>query len=152
MKTMFLLLAILVLCTSSAQAGKLPPKEAPAGQAPWTSAKSATLEGFEGAFPPAGWTLSTTDAAHTWIRDTQAPYSGRAAARVAWQDAVVQDERLSFSWPVGAGEDLHFATQGSVYWSANADFTVEVDGVEVYSFAARNAGVSWRWEHVTVDP
>jgi hypothetical protein len=151
MRKMFTLLAIVVLGATAAQAGKLPPREAPVGRQPWTSAKAATLEGFEGAFPPAGWTLAATDAAHTWLRDTQAPYSGLAAARVTWQDAVAQDERLSFSWPVGTGEDLYFATQGSVYWAANADFTVEVDGVEVYSFAARNTGVSWRWEHVTVD-
>lgn len=151
MNRLLMLLAVMALAAPAAEAGKLPPKEAPAGQAPWTSAKMATLEGFEGAFPPAGWTLSTTDAAHTWIRDTQAPYSGRAAARVTWQAAMVQDERLVFSWPVGAGEDLYFATQGSVPWSANADFTVEVNGVEVYSFQAQNGGTSWLWEYVQVD-
>ncbi|MBK8165156.1 MAG: hypothetical protein IPK64_04215 [bacterium] len=151
MNRLLTILAVLAMAASAAQAAKLPPKEAPAGQAPWTSAKAATLEGFEGAFPPAGWTLSTTDAAHTWLRDTQAPYSGQAAARVTWQAAMAQDEQLSFAWPVGAGEDLYFATQGSVPWSANADFTVEINGVEVYSFQAQNGGTSWLWEYVQVD-
>ncbi len=146
-----LALVVLALAAPVAQAAKLPSKEAPGAQQPWTSAKMAVLEGFEGAFPPVGWTLSTTDAAHTWIRDTQAPYSGQAAARVTWQAAMVQDERLSFTWPVAVGEDLFFATQGSVPWSAYADFTVEVNGVEVYSFHAQNGGTSWLWEYVQVD-
>lgn len=159
MRLLITMLAVAVMAAPAARAAKLPPKEAPAAHGPWTSAegagksaaKSAVLEGFEGAFPPTGWTLAATDAAHTWARDTQAPYSGAAAARVTWQAAVMQDERLSFSWPVAAGEDLFFATQGSVPWSANADFTVEVDGTEVYSFRARNGGTSWLWEHVQVD-
>ncbi len=109
------------------------------------------LEGFEGAFPPAGWTSGVTDAHHTWARDTLVPFSGTAAARVSWNAGGHQDETLSFAWPVGSGEDLFFATQGSTYWSAHADFTVAVDGTVVYSFHADNAGASWRWEYVQVD-
>ena len=146
-----LTMTLVTLLATAAQAAKLPPREAPGPQPAWTADKLYVLEGFEGAFPPVGWTLATTDAAHTWLRDTLVPYQGQAAAKVAWQAGLVQDEVLSFSWPVAAGEDLFFATQGSTFWTANANFTVEVNGTEVYDFHADNAGTSWLWEYVQVD-
>lgn len=151
MKRSIMLVLAISLVAGSALAQKLPPREAPGRQLAYTSAKSYVLEGFEGAFPPAGWSQGITNAAHTWSRDTLVPYSGQAAAAVSWQAGSPQDETLAFSWPVGAGEDLFFATQGSVYWSANADFTVEVNGAAVYDFAADNAGASWVWEYVQID-
>lgn len=151
MKRLILLVTASALLAGTAFGAKEPTREAPGRQSAYTADKSAVLEGFEGAFPPAGFTLGVTDARHTWVRDTLAPYSGTAAAKVSWTSAGRQDETLSFAWPVAAGEDLFFANQGSIYWSAHADFTVAVDGVQVYSFHADNAGTSWRWEYVQVD-
>lgn len=151
MKRLILTAIVLAAWAGNALAAKLPPREASGPQAAYTSAKSYVLESFEGAFPPAGWLHGVTDAAHTWVRDTQVPYQGVAAARVTWQTGTPQDETLSFTWPVGAGEDLFFATQGSTYWTVNADFTVEVNGTQVYSFHADNGGTSWLWEYVQVD-
>jgi hypothetical protein len=140
-----------VLLTGNAVAAKLPPREVPGTRPAYTADKLLPLEGFEGAFPPAGWSHGVTDAAHTWMRDTLVPYSGTAATRVAWQAGAPQDETLSFTWPVAAGEDLFFATQGSVEWTANADFTVEVNGAPVYGFHADHVGGSWVWDYVQVD-
>ncbi|MBK7771781.1 MAG: hypothetical protein IPI48_15010 [bacterium] len=151
MKRLITMVAVAGLVAGTAMAAKLPSKEAPASGRAWSSAKSYVLEGFEGAFPPAGWILGVGDASHTWVRDTQVPYQGAAAAKVGWQAAMPQNEALSFSWPVGAGEDLFFATQGSIYWTMNANFTVEVNGAVVYDFHAANAGTSWLWEYVQVD-
>lgn len=147
----FTLVIAASLVAGSAMAAKLPSKVAPEGRPAWSSAKSYVLEGFEGAFPSAGWSQGVADVVHTWVRDTQVPYQGAAAAKVAWQAGAAQNESLSFSWPVGADEDLMFATQGSTYWTMNANFTVEIDGVEVYDFHADNAGTSWLWEYVQVD-
>lgn len=151
MKRSILVVVALALVIGTAAAAKEPSREAPAQSSAYTADKSAVLEGFEGAFPPAGWTLGVTDARHTWARDTLVPYSGAAAAKVAWHTGGHQDETLSFAWPVGAGDDLFFATQGSTYWAAFADFTVEVNGTPVYDFRADNTGTSWRWEYVQVD-
>lgn len=141
----------LSLLAGAAMAAKLPPREAPGTRPAAVTDKLLVLEGFEGVFPPAGWTHGVTNAGYTWRRDTLVPYSGTAAARVAWQAGSPQDETLSFSWPVAAGEDLCFATQGSQEWSANANFTVEVNGTPVYDFHADNGGASWVWEYVQID-
>ncbi len=151
MKKMIMSVLALSLLAGVASAAKLPPREAPGGRAAYTADKLQVLEGFEGAFPPAGWSQGVTNATHTWMRDTLVPYSGTAAARVSWQAGAPQDESLSFSWPVAADEDLYFATQGSVPWSANANFTVEVGGVPVYDFHSANGGASWVWEYVQID-
>ena len=116
-----------------------------------SQAVRAYLEGFEGAFPPAGWTHTITNAGYTWYQSTNA-FEGNYAAQINWQDASYQNEILSFEHAITAQEfRLHFATMGSVYWAMNADFTVRVDGVVVWSFYNDFTAGSWTWDIVTVD-
>jgi hypothetical protein len=107
------------------------------------------LEGFEGAFPPAGWTQTITNAAYTWKQDSVSPYEGAYAAYVPYD--FTQNEVLSFPAAITAAESyLTFAAMGSVYWCSNADLTVEVNGLTVWSFCA-NATASWTWAMYGVD-
>jgi hypothetical protein len=152
MKRLFTLAIILSLVATGALADKLPSKEAPKGDGvPYIGAKLAVTEDFEGSFPPVGWTQGITNGAYTWQQDFLNPYTGSAAAYIPWQAGSPQDETLSFAWPVDAGDDLFFATAGSVSWCDYANFTVEINGLEVYNFCAENGGVSFAWEEVQVD-
>ncbi|HPF36480.1 hypothetical protein KDK88_06675 [bacterium] len=102
------------------------------------SAISSYSEGFEGAFPPAGWSQGITDPATTWFQSTS-PYEGSYNAGCQWQASVQQDETLSFDQlvDVAGGEYvLSFFAAGSVgqSWDLNDTQTVEVDGLVVWDF------------------
>lgn len=147
-------LAILSLAVAAIAADKVPPRTNDGRNVYRTEAVRAYVEGFEGTFPPAGWTHTITNPAYTWIQDFATPYEGAAAAYVPWQDVIPQDEALSFVHTIdsAANEDhLIFATEGSVYWATNANFTVEVDGVEVYNFLNEFTAGNWIWDTVDVD-
>ncbi|MBN1827343.1 MAG: choice-of-anchor J domain-containing protein [Candidatus Eisenbacteria bacterium] len=112
-----------------------------------------SCEGFEGAFPPAGWTLGTTNPSYTWFKDASS-YEGSYAAKVGWQVGNPQDETLSFSHLINsaAGEDhLTFYTMGSPYWSSNANLTVEVNGAEMFDYSLENQGGTFVWEEYDID-
>lgn len=99
---------------------------------------TAYFEGFEGAFPPAGWSQGITDPATTWFQSTS-PYEGTYNAGVQWQAVTTQDETLSFTQlvDVAGGEYvLQFFAAGSVgqSWDLNDTQTVEVDGLVVWDF------------------
>ncbi|MDX2475687.1 MAG: hypothetical protein QNL91_18500 [Candidatus Krumholzibacteria bacterium] len=152
MKKLLMLAMILSLVASGAMAQKIAPKNAPKGDGvPYITAKLDYTEDFEGAFPPAGWTQGITNPGFTWIQDSLNPYTGTAAAYIPWQTGSPQDETLEFSWPVDVGDALIFATSGSPTWASNGNFTVEVNGTEVYNFDLENAGVAFVWEEVIVD-
>jgi hypothetical protein len=113
------------------------------------------FEGFEGAFPPAGWT-TVANGGHTdieaWYQGSVSVFEGLYAAHCDWDpDLVPQDNVMSFMHTVAAGEDhLNFQIAGSAYWSINYDVTVEVDGVVLYSWAA-NVVDNWVFMLVDVD-
>jgi hypothetical protein len=152
MKKLLVLVMIIMLVASVAMAQKLPSKNAPKGDgAPYITGKADYTEDFEGAFPPAGWTQGVTNPGNTWTQDFLNPYTGSASAYITWQAGSPQDETLSFAWPVDVGDDLSFATSGSAFWATNANFTVEVNGTEVYNFAAEYGGAPFSWTEVIVD-
>ena len=148
------ILAILSLAIAAIAADKVPPRTNDGRNVYRTEAVRAYVEGFEGAFPPAGWLQTITNPAYTWVQDFATPFEGAAAAYVPWQAGIPQDEALSFVYTINsaANEDhLIFATEGSMYWAANANFTVEVDGVEVYNFLNEFTAGNWIWDLVDVD-
>ena len=113
----------------------------------------AYFEGFEGAFPPAGWGQGITNPSYTWVQDTTA-YEGSYAARVGWQTGVPQDERLAFSYTIDVANDenhLTFATMGSPYWSTNANFTVDIGGTVIFDYSLENQGGTFVWEIYDID-
>jgi hypothetical protein len=53
------------------------------------------FEGFEGSFPPTGWTSMTSGAAYPWVQSDLQAYDGIYSAYVQWGEAgQVQDEWL----------------------------------------------------------
>ncbi len=150
----FLVLVLAVAFTGLAVAKEDNPKtlKGPAGFR--SPAVLAYVEGFEGAFPPAGWTHTITNPSYTWLQDFVSYFEGAAAARIPWQDASYQYEVLSFQHFIDVAADeynLSFATMGSTYWTMNADFTVEVDGVEVWSFYDSFTAGNFIWDIVSID-
>ena len=148
------ILAILSLAVAAIAADKVPPRTNDGRNVYRTEAVRAYMEGFEGAFPPAGWTQTITNASYTWIQDFAVPYEGAAAAYIPWQAGSPQNEVLSFTHLIdsAANEDhLIFATQGSVYWSPYATLTVEVNGLEVYNFGTEFTAGNFVWDMVDVD-
>ncbi|MFH1864931.1 MAG: hypothetical protein ABIK85_03535 [Candidatus Eisenbacteria bacterium] len=135
------------------ESSTLPPRECthdvPPG--PGASRSCTYYEGFEGAFPPNGWTQQITYFKYRWRQDSGAPYAGTYAARVAWQDNRQQNEVLAFTHTVEAGEHLLFATMGSKYWTANANFTAEIDGAVVFDFYNDFPGASYEYGIVDID-
>ena len=116
------------------------------------------FEGFEGAFPPAGWTLVSSNP-YTWYQGIS-PYSGNYAAQCDYDETYSgpQDEFLKFNQGIVAGDDhLNFAMMGSYYWStapyANYDMFVTVNGTQVWSWVTERdpLGVNWAWEIFDVD-
>lgn len=112
------------------------------------------FEGFEGAWPPDGWTAMSNSGhadIEAWYQGTNA-YEGAYAATCEWDpDLIPQDNVLSFMHTVTVGEDhLNFWISGSAYWSANYDCTVEVNGDVLYSWAA-NVVDDWVFVLVDVD-
>lgn len=119
----------------------------------------AYSEGFEGAYPPAGWTADTTntgDPTFTWWQDC-APYGtppeGNCVADIRYDPALVpQDELLTFDHAVTASECyLHFHTMGSTDWSMYACLKVEVNGVQVYDYNTDPNAATWVWIPVQID-
>jgi hypothetical protein len=132
---------MIVMVAASLSVAKTPPKSWTLGVAKSEPGMPMVgyFEGFEGAFPPTGWTQVITDVDNTWMRDVDGLYpnafEGAVAAYIPWQADSMQYEVLKFEYKIGPGEDhLNFATMGSPYWSVNATLTVEIDGVEVWSF------------------
>lgn len=86
-------------------------------------------EGFEGVFPPAGWTeIELAPAPYNWAQDPS-PHSGTYSARIQWTAAYAQDEILTtgaidLSTAVPTDLKLAFWIMGSPYWSTNANTEV----------------------------
>lgn len=149
MRKLMLIVLALALVASSAMAAKLPAKQASPSVYSVDFGRSMT-EGFEGAFPPAGWSAGVTNAGYTWYQDAVSFYEGAYAAHIGWQAGLPQDETLSFTYTVATGDALSFWTMGSVYWAAYGNFTVEIDGTTVYDFAAQGLA-DFVWEEIIID-
>jgi hypothetical protein len=152
-RTTFLVLALIALAATPAMAFKDTAKTAPYAMNNGSDTREV-FEGFEGAFPPAGWT-AVANGGHTgllaWYQGTNS-FEGLYAASVDYDPALVpQDNVLSFMHTVAAGENhLNFQISGSAYWSTNYDVTVEVDGMVMYSWAA-NVVDNWVFQLVDID-
>ncbi len=155
-----ILLALLLTCiATTAMAGvKEADRTAPFKQIVNPSQRDL-FEGFEGAFPPAGWTLTSINghsAPETFYQgDTSngTPIEGDHNMVCEWDpDLVDQDNTMEFDYAIAAGEDhLNFFISGSVTWMANYDLAVEIDGTQMYSWQATYAGPDWEDEFVNID-
>ena len=125
----------------------------------WQSSAQYLSEGFEGAFPPAGWTLNTTNAGYTWYAST-VPYSGTYAAAVEYDPSLVaQDEDLLT--PVidlsgATAPQVSFWISSSYYWGVspndNYDITLSAtDGATTTTIWTENdLGVFANYEYIQV--
>ena len=152
MRKLVLIACLIIVVIAGLATAKTPPKTAHPGAGKIAQAPLAGyFEDFEGAFPPTGWTQIITIPAYTWQIDNLSPYEGLASAYIPYQAGETQYEVLKFSHTIVAGEDhLNFATMGSPYWSTNATLTVEIDGVEVWSFLTEGTQ-TFVWEIFDVD-
>lgn len=150
-RTLLLVFALLCVVTAPALATKYTGKTSPFPMNTGIDTRDI-FEGFEGAFPPAGWT-AVSNSGHSdieaWYQGSNA-FEGLYAATCEWDpDLIPQDNVMSFMHTVAAGEDhINFQISGSAYWSANYDCTVEVNGDIVYSWAAN---VTDDWVFTLVD-
>lgn len=125
----------------------------------WVDPTRAYFEGFEGAFPPAGWTLVSSNP-YTWYQGIYSAYEGAYGAQCDYDETYSgpQDEFLKFNQTITAADNhLNFAMMGSYYWStdpyANYDMFVTVNGAQIWSWVAmRNPlGANWVWEIFDID-
>ncbi len=104
-------------------------------------------EGFEGVFPPAGWTeIELAPAPYNWAQDPLSVHSGSYSARIQWTAAYVQDEILTtgaIDLSTASPTDLKLAFWISTnpYWasSANTEVFLSSDGTNW----------TWAWDVLT---
>lgn len=105
------------------------------------TASAQLNETFDGAWPPTGWTVESTNTSFTWANETAAPINGTGSASVAYDPAPAdQDESLispEFTLPVGT-PSLSFTTSLSYFWAVvpnnNYDFIISI---------TNDGGVTW---------
>ena len=113
------------------------------------------MEGFEGEFPPAGWTHEASST-YTWELGNYSPYEGLYYASTLYDPSLAaQNEWLRFTHTITEEEQtLQFAALASVYWGCdpnpNYDLLVTIDGVEVWNFCDDGSDVSYVWENAFV--
>ena len=155
-RTLIIVLALLVV-SSVAFAGKMAPdaKFSTESYAPMSFRDYS--EGFEGAFPPAGWTLTSTNPSFTWEQYTPGG-EGVYCASCQYDPALVpQLETLSFTHTLVSGElHLSFLAMASYYWAVdpyqNYDIYVTVDGVVVWDyFTDFGSTTSYEWVAYDID-
>ena len=153
MRRILLITGLICLVASGAMAAKVPAEMAKTASSATVgyAGKGYLFEGFEGAFPPAGWKQDTTGA-FTWGTIGSA-IEGNYSAHVQYDDATPQDETLSVDYTVEAGDDLFFWSLGNQYWAANANFTVSVNGDVVYDLLNDTTffGEAFVWYPVQID-
>lgn len=116
----------------------------------------AYFEGFEGTFPPTGWTLGTFHPSLNWFQNDLQVVEGSYSAQVEWDSFNPSNETLSFDQyvDVAGGEYvLSFWMAGSVgqWWDLNVAETVEVNGVTVFDFDTSVTVEYMRWEQFFID-
>lgn len=155
--TLLILLAICVATTAFA-GDKMASKTGPARLSGVEAQR--LFQGFEGDFPPAGWTLSSVNghvAPENFYKGDSSngtPIEGNHLMVCEWDpDLVDQDNKIEFDYPITAGEDnLNFFISGSLTWLDNYDLAVEIDGIEVYSWQDMyGASEDWEYEFVNID-
>ncbi len=156
-----LILAICLVMVASVAFAEKPAEDAK--YAPKTS--TFTLvdrdydEGFETSVPPAGWTVTVTNADYTWIQTTASYFEGAAAAEVQYDPDLtpVQDEWMYFDHTIAPGENqLNFAAMASYYWAVdpyqNYNLLVTVNGDVVWDFRSDYATTtSYEWAIYDID-
>lgn len=165
LKRILIVLAIVMLAVPAMAQEKVPSRLAPgsvnlrvpAFAGPAFNAR-ANFEGFEDAVPPAGWQLIVTNPDATWAREGNGwGLEGGFAALCDWNAEVAQDEQLTFEHTVdiaGGEYVLSFWQAGSTGqpWDLNARETVEINGVEVWSFDDEvNFGHHFEYEQFFID-
>ncbi len=114
------------------------------------------FEGFEGDWPPDGWTVVShsghSDVENWYHGDAQA-HEGSFCAKCQWDpDMIPQDNDLSFEHEIEAGgEFLNFWIAGNNDWRDHYDVTVLIDGTQVYSWSDAYGTNNWAYENHSID-
>lgn len=122
-------------------------------------------EGFEGSYPPAGWTQTgnpSVTGIHRWYQSSDSSYihTGAASALIQWQTVRTQDEFLTsppldLSGASGTGLRLSFWWYTDPFWAANADFQIHLSSDNVtYTTVWKMADLGesgWAWRNTVLD-
>jgi len=119
-------------------------------------------EGFEGTWPPEGWTVVSPSGhveGDNWSQGplaSESVYEGDHIAQVNYDEELVdQDCQLSFDYAIVEDEDhLNFAVAASSHWmitEGNYTMLVLVDGVEVFNLADNYGDTNWVYEIHDID-
>ena len=84
-------------------------------------------EGFEGTFPPTGWSQSGTHSGEeTWYLETYDPYEGAQYASCQWDPDLIDQDEWLISPAATAVETMEItgASNGSTAWMQNYDVNV----------------------------
>ncbi len=156
-KSMMLVVAMLLLVVSPTMAKEF---EKTSNQSNYGYPVMRDAESFEGAFPPAGYTIDSPSG-HTgeanWYQNTSSSYTGTNSASVNYDAALVtQDCRLSFDATISEGSDhLGFLASASHYWMVsdyqNYDLNVLINGTQVWNMAAAYEGPNWTYQEAIID-
>lgn len=156
-KSMLLIIAAMLLIVSPVMAKGL--EKADPSKTLGNASLTRDAESFEGAFPPAGWTIDTPSG-HTgdltWYQYDQSSFSGDFCAAVSYDpDLVAQDCRFSFDADISAGMDhLGFLAAASEYWMVQQgtyDMNVLINGTEVMNMAADYTVENWVYVEYIID-
>jgi hypothetical protein len=164
-RTLILSLCLLLAATASFAAVKNGSKVPDQVMFPieyYQGQQRAMFEGFEGAFPPTGWTLVQTNINETWFQDCGTygtPYEGSCFATCLYDAGYTgpQDEWLYFDYTLEAGDEcLSFYAYASTYWAIdpyqNYNLFVTIDDQIVWDYYNDNNGaVTWQWQQYVID-
>jgi hypothetical protein len=157
------LLAAAVVASATERTPPIPVPEPPRGES--LVGGQFIDEGFEAAFPPAGWTNTGNPAVtgpNRWHQTLDPAYvrSGAGAALIRWQSTRTQDELLAtsaidLSGAPGAGLRLEVWWYGNPFWAANADFQVQASSdnatwVVLWKMSDL-AETGWAWRATVLD-
>jgi hypothetical protein len=165
MKRSMIVMLCLAFAASCAFAGPQNPSEKQASEVMFPIQHGGyrlLFEGFEGTFPPTGWTLSQFNVNETWIQDCGTygtPYEGSCYATCLYDAGYTgnQDEWLYFDYTLEPGDEcLSFYAFANPYWAIdpyqNYNLIVTIDGQAVWDYYNDNNGaVIWQWQQYTVD-
>lgn len=98
-------------------------------------------EGFEAAaFPPAGWTLESTNTAFTWQLTTESAINGTQSIEVQYDENLVPQQELliSPSFTVPTNGVLTFMASFSYFWAIDPN-----DNYDFIVYVSTDGGANW---------
>mgnify|MGYP002638767752 FL=1 len=97
--------------------------------------RSALAEGFEGTFPPAGWTIINDGDPNGWILSTSGAHTGTNAAKISYGAIAHDDWLVTPELEVVSGDSIIlWAKNGSSSWTDEFNVMLSTTGNEKADF------------------